>query len=74
MTTVDVSAARERVRAWIAASGMSKAAIADAADVDEKTVRQAAGHDWNPTVNTLAKLAAIVPAEWQAPPKRRRAA
>lgn len=65
MNAPEASAARDRVRAWIVSSDLPKAAIAAKAKVDEKTVRQAASGDWNPTVNTLAKLEALLPAGWK---------
>lgn len=59
-----ITKAVDRVRSWIAGSELPKAEIAAKADVDEKTVRQATGDDWNPTVNTLRKLERIVPPDW----------
>jgi DNA-binding phage protein len=63
-----------RVRAWLASAQKgSRAKIAEQAGVDEKTLRLAVGEGWNPTADTLRKLEAVVPPDWQ-PPKRRRAA
>lgn len=71
-----MDAAVARIRAWVSMEGQVNAALAKAADVDEKTIRQAAalGEPWNPTVATLRKIAEIVPKDWQPAPKRRRAA
>ncbi len=64
-----------RIRAWLASSEEgTRSRIAADAGVDEKTVRLAIElDDWNPTAKTLRKLEAAVPADWQAP-KRKRAA
>ena len=56
-----------RVQAWLAANHeRSRAAIAEEAGVDEKTVRLACGPGWNPTVSTLQKFEAVIPANWNA--------
>jgi len=54
------------VRDWIMRSGRTDQAIAEAACVDEKTVRNAARPNWNPRVETLRKLMRTVPRGWQA--------
>ncbi len=54
------------VRDWISRSGRTDQAIAEAASVDEKTVRNAARPDWNPRVQTLRKLMRAVPRGWRA--------
>ena len=71
-----VSCAVERVRAWLAtANGRGELrALAAAARVDEKTLRLAGGKAWNPTVNTLQKLEALIPSDWQPVSSRRRKA
>jgi transcriptional regulator with XRE-family HTH domain len=62
-----------RVLAWLQYSELPNAQIARSAGVDEKTIRNAKRGEWNPTVETLAKLEAVMPADWQ-PPKKKRAA
>lgn len=61
-----------RVRAYLAAidSG-TKASVAEAAGVDEKTLRLAKRDDWNPTTKTLQKLEAVIPDSWQPLPRRK---
>jgi hypothetical protein len=54
------------LRDWIARSGRSYAEIAAAADVDEKSVRQARQEGWNPRATTLKKLEAVMPEGWRA--------
>jgi hypothetical protein len=54
------------VRDWISRSGRTDQAIAEAASVDEKTVRNAARPEWNPRVQTLRKLMRAVPRGWRA--------
>lgn len=69
-----VSQALSRIRAWLASIEKgSRSKIAEQAGVNEKTLRLATEDDWNPTADTLRKLEAIVPADWQ-PAKRKRAA
>ncbi len=70
-TTSTQSAAR--VRAWLASVETSRAKIAADAGVDEKTVRLAAVDGWNPTLETLSKLEAVIPSDFQ-PTKRRKVA
>jgi len=60
-----VSHAVARVRAWLSANGRDKRrSLAEAAGVDEKTLRLAVSKSWNPTVNTLRKLEALIPPNW----------
>jgi len=61
-----VSLAVARVRAWLSANERPTwRTLADAAGVDEKTLRLSVGKSWNPTVNTLQKLEALIPPDWQ---------
>jgi hypothetical protein len=53
------------VRDWIRRSGRTDQAIAKAACVDEKTIRNAVRPDWNPRVQTLRKLMRAVPGGWR---------
>ncbi len=59
-----VSRAVARVQRWLASTDLSRAEIAARASVDEKTLRLAARATWNPTANTLARLEAIIPADY----------
>jgi hypothetical protein len=54
------------VRDWVSRSGQTDQAIAVAANVDEKTVRNVARSDWNPRVETLRKLMRAMPCGWRA--------
>lgn len=69
-----VSVSVARVQAWLAATDRSGAEIAAEAGVDEKTIRLAKQPEWNPRADTLGKLEALVPADFVAAPKRKRAA
>jgi hypothetical protein len=71
---------KSRVLAWLereVTSNALRAKIAEAADVDEKTLRiavQKERKEWNPRVRTLEKLEAVIPHDWQPDSKRGRAA
>lgn len=75
-TAPDLDAAISRIRHWLQQSGQTNAALAAAAGVDEKTIRQAATAGWNPTMSTLRKVVAVVPHNWHPAPRqpRKRAA
>jgi hypothetical protein len=61
-----VTQAVARVRAWLFANERPTwRTLAVAAGVDEKTLRLAARDSWNPTANTLQKLEALIPPDWQ---------
>ena len=67
-----------RIRAWLLMSGATNLSLAGAAGVDEKTIRQAQSKGWNPTVDTIRKLEALIPKDWKpgdpVPAKKARAA
>ena len=44
----------------------NKSEVARRAGLDEKSVRQAGSKDWNPRAETLARLVALLPKDWQA--------
>jgi hypothetical protein len=44
----------------------NKSEVARRAGLDEKSVRQAGAKDWNPRAQTLARLVALLPNDWQA--------
>lgn len=44
----------------------NKSEVARRAGLDEKSVRQASAKDWNPRAETLARLVALLPKDWQA--------
>lgn len=68
-----VTQSKSRVRAWLATAEVPKARIAAEAGIDEKTIRLAIKGKWNPRANTLAKLEALIPQDWQ-PAEKSRAA
>lgn len=59
------SAVIARLRAWAAAKGWTKSRFAAEAGVVDTTLRNFDAPTWNPTVETLEKLEAIVPRDWQ---------
>ncbi|MEI6861604.1 MAG: hypothetical protein WCL04_05065 [Verrucomicrobiota bacterium] len=61
----DIDATISRIQRWLRDTDQTNAALAAAAGVDEKTIRQAAGPGWNPTMSTLRKVMAIVPSVWR---------
>lgn len=69
-----VTQSKSRVRAWLASAEESRAKIATQAGVHEKTIRLATTEKWNPTADTLARLEALIPHDWQPEGKSRRAA
>lgn len=60
------SAVIARLRAWAAANGWTKSRFAIVAGLRDTTLRGFHQVDWNPTVEILEKLEAVVPVEWQA--------
>ncbi len=50
----------DRIRAHVARSGMSRAAVARAAGLHPNSLRALASPSWNPTADTLAKLEAFL--------------
>lgn len=72
-TSPDLDGAISRIQLWLQQSGQTNAALAAAAGVDEKTIRQAAADGWNPTMSTLRKVLAVVPSNWRPSPRRRAA-
>lgn len=55
----------ERVRAYRAAENLTKESFARAAGMGESVLRRLEKPDWNPTSNTLRRLEAIIPADFQ---------
>lgn len=54
-----------RVRAWAAANEWSKTQYAREAGVMDTTLRHFHAPDWNPTLETLSRLEALIPDGWQ---------
>ena len=66
MQTVSATlSAAARVREWLRCTDRPSMQIAREAGVDDKTIRNAIKGKWNPTVETLAKLEALIPTGWQ---------
>lgn len=57
--------AKSRVRAWLAATDMTRTQITNASKVNEKTIRLALKGTWNPTADTLSRLEMLIPSDWQ---------
>lgn len=53
-----------RVRAYAAHKGWSRNALAKAAGLNESTIRGIDRPDWSPTADTLRRLEAAVPADF----------
>ena len=50
----------------LVARSPNKSEVARRAGLDEKSVRQAGAKGWNPRAETLARLIALLPKDWQA--------
>lgn len=59
-----VDASIDRIRAYRAALGLSKSALARAAGLPESTLREFDRPSWSPTATTLRKLEALIPPGW----------
>ncbi len=59
------SAVIARLQGWAAARRWSKSRFAAVAGVVDTTLRDFHKPDWNPTRETLEKLEAVVPVDWQ---------
>lgn len=59
------AAAIARIRAWALANNLSKSRFAAQAGIVDTTLRHFHGDNWNPTHETLEKLEALIPADWQ---------
>ena len=69
--------AKSRVLAWLAREVTTSALrtkIAEAAKVNEKTLRLAVEGEWDPRVSTLEKLEGVMPPDWQPEGRSRKAA
>lgn len=55
----------ERIRAYVRSKGWSKLRVAREAGMVDTVLRKFDDVDWNPTRETLQKLSAIVPADFQ---------
>lgn len=61
-----IGAAVYRVRAWADANHWRKSKYARKAGIIDTTLRDFNEPDWNPTVETLLRLEALIPDGWQA--------
>jgi len=68
MTEID--GAIVRIKAYAAARGWSKSRLAKEAGVGDTTLRHFGRPDWNPTIETLRRLEAIIPVEFTPDEKR----
>ncbi len=59
------TAAIARLRAWASAKGWTKSRFAGEAGLVDTTLRNFHAPSWNPTVETLEKLEAVIPDGWQ---------
>lgn len=55
----------DRIRAWMTANRYSVNGFATIAGVSEGTLRGIHEADWQPSVRTLRKLEAVIPAGWR---------
>ena len=60
----EIDGAIARIKAYAAARGWSKSRLAKEAGIGDTTLRHFAQPDWNPTIETLRRLEAIIPAEF----------
>lgn len=68
MTPPSTATTIAAIRDWLARCGQTNAALAQQAGVDEKSIRQARQQGWNPRAETLGKIEALVPPDWQVDP------
>jgi transcriptional regulator with XRE-family HTH domain len=61
---VSVAALIARIRAWRVQSNIAPSRFAEEAGVSESSLRGIDQPGWNPTVRTLEKLEAQIPADW----------
>lgn len=54
-----------RIRAWMLANDYSVNAFAQIAGVSEGTIRDIHDDAWRPSLATMRKLEAVIPAGWQ---------
>lgn len=59
-----IDGAIARIKAYAAARGWSKSRLAKEAGLGDTTLRHFGRSGWNPTIETLRRLEAIIPAEF----------
>ncbi len=61
---MEIEASIRRIRAYAQAAGLSKGRLAVRAGLRDTTLRRFDHVDWNPTLETLRKLQAVVPTDF----------
>jgi 3,4-dihydroxy 2-butanone 4-phosphate synthase/GTP cyclohydrolase II len=56
-----------RIRAFAAAQGWRKSRLAKEAGMQDTTLRNFDDPDWNPTLETVRRLEALIPADFEPP-------
>jgi hypothetical protein len=65
----NIDAAIIRIRAFAQANAWGKCRLAVEAGINITTLRNFDKPGWNPTVETLRKIEAIIPADFECPPE-----
>jgi transcriptional regulator with XRE-family HTH domain len=65
MEPVTTESVIARILAWMRANRLSAEALAQRAGIAGNTVRGIEKPDWQPSVKTLRKLEAVIPASWR---------
>jgi len=66
MSSARLDTAIERIRAYARARGWKKSRLAKEAGMADTVLRDFERPDWNPTAETLRRLEAIIPSQWEA--------
>ena len=66
MSSARLDTAIERIRAYARAQGWKKSRLAKEAGMADTVLRDFERPDWNPTAETLRRLEAIIPSQWEA--------
>ena len=67
---IHTDSAIARIRAYLKVGGVAKSRLAVLAGVPEGCVRNVYAEEWNPTIETLRKLEAAIPVDFDPPPKK----
>ncbi len=66
MSSARLDTTIERIRAYARSQGWKKSRLAKEAGMADTVLRDFDQHDWNPTAETIRRLEAIIPQQWDA--------